>query len=190
MISGSSRRLVVLRHAKSAWPDDVADHERPLAPRGRSDARAAGRWLREAGCVPDLVVCSTARRTRQTWALVSVELESGTPVTHDARLYQASAGEVLGVVRDIPTHVRTLILIGHNPGVQDLVLMLTGEAERNALEQTRTKFPTSAISVLCLPGPWSGLEPGAARLTETVVPRGAKPRRDGAEAQRCVRRSP
>lgn len=79
------------------------------------------------------------------------------------------------MVRDIPAHVRTLILVGHNPGVQDLVLMLTGDADGYALEQTRTKFPTSAIAVLCLSGLWSGLEPGAARLTEMVVPRGAKP---------------
>ncbi|MFF1896321.1 SixA phosphatase family protein [Streptomyces sp. NPDC058206] len=175
MTSGDSRRLVVLRHAKSAWPDDVADHERPLAPRGRRDAPAAGRWLREADCVPDLVVCSTASRTRQTWDLVSDEFDATTPVTHDARLYQASAGELLGVVRDIPVHVRTLMLVGHNPGVQDLVLMLAGEADGYALEQTRTKFPTSAIAVLYLLGPWSDLEPGAARLTEMVVPRGAKP---------------
>ncbi|MET4647433.1 MULTISPECIES: histidine phosphatase family protein [Streptomyces] len=174
MTSGDSRRLVVLRHAKSAWPDGVADHERPLAPRGRRDAPAAGRRLREAGCVPDLVVCSTAGRTRQTWDLVSNELDAITPVTYDARLYRASAGELLGVVRDIPARVRTLMLVGHNPGVQDLVLMLAGEADGCALEQTRAKFPTSAIAVLCLPGPWSDLEPGAARLTEMVVPRGAK----------------
>lgn len=120
-------------------------------------------------------MCSTARRTRQTWDLVSDELDATTPVTPDARLYQASNGEWLGVVRDIPAHIRTLILVGHNPGVQDLVLMLTSEADGYALEQTRTEFPTSAIAVLCLPGPWSGLEPRAARLTEMVVPRGAKP---------------
>ncbi|MFF0288850.1 SixA phosphatase family protein [Streptomyces sp. NPDC005262] len=174
MTSGALRRLVVLRHAKSAWPDGVADHERPLAPRGRRDAPAAGRWLREAGCVPDAVVCSTAGRTRQTWDLVSNELDATMAVTHDARLYHASAGELLGVVRDIPARVRTLMLVGHNPGVQDLVLMLAGEGDGRALEQTRAKFPTSAIAVLCLPGAWSDLEPGAARLTEMVVPRGAK----------------
>ncbi|MER7811997.1 histidine phosphatase family protein [Streptomyces sp900116325] len=175
MTSGDLRRLVVLRHAKSAWPDGVADHERPLAPRGRRDASAAGRWLREVGRVPDLVVCSTAGRTRQTWDLVSDELDATTQVTHDARLYRASAGELLGVVRDVPARVRTLMLVGHNPGVQDLVLMLAGEADGYALEQTRTKFPTSAIAVLCLHGPWPDLEPGTARLTEMVVPRGAKP---------------
>ncbi|MBT2395984.1 histidine phosphatase family protein [Streptomyces sp. ISL-100] len=171
MTSGNPRRLVVLRHAKSAWPD-LPDSERPLAPRGRRDAPAAGRWLREAGCVPDLVVCSSARRTRQTWDLVAAEFGTTTPAIHDARLYGASAEELLGVVREIPAQVRTLMVIGHNPGVQELVLLLAGEAEGYALDQARTKFPTSAIAVLGVPGPWSSLEPGAARLTDMVVPRG------------------
>ncbi|MET7618015.1 histidine phosphatase family protein [Streptomyces sp. NPDC005408] len=175
MTAADSRRLVVLRHAKSAWPDDVADHDRPLAPRGRRDAPAAGRWLRESDCVPDLVVCSTARRTRRTWELAAAEFDVTPPVTHDVRLYGASATELLDVVREIPGRVRTLMLIGHNPGAQELVLMLAGEADAFALEQTRTKFPTSAIAVLRVPGPWSDLEAGAARLTEMVVPRGAKP---------------
>ncbi|WP_405528580.1 histidine phosphatase family protein [Streptomyces avidinii] len=174
MTSGDSRSLVVLRHAKSAWPE-VPDSERPLAPRGRRDAPEAGRWLREADCVPDLVVCSSARRTRQTWDLVATELGAITPVIHDARIYRATARELLGVVREIPAQVRTLMLIGHNPGVQELVLLLAGEADGYALEQTRTKFPTSAIAVLRVPGPWSSLEPGAARLTDMVVPRGTKP---------------
>ncbi|WP_406528537.1 SixA phosphatase family protein [Streptomyces sp. I8-5] len=110
------------------------------------DARTPGRWLREADCVLDLVVCFTASRTRQTWDLVSDVLDATTPVTHDARLHQASAGKLLGIVRNIPAHARTLILVGHNPGTQDLVLMLTGEADSYALEQTRTEFPASAIA--------------------------------------------
>ncbi|WP_327284497.1 MULTISPECIES: histidine phosphatase family protein [unclassified Streptomyces] len=175
MMSGNLRRLVVLRHAKSAWPPDVADSERPLAPRGRRDAPAAGRWLREAGCVPDLVVCSPALRTRQTWGLVAAEFAAATAVIQEARIYRAGAGELLEVVREIPAQVRTLMLIGHNPGVQELVLLLTGEADGYALEQTRTKFPTSAIAVLSVSGPWTSLEPGAARLTDMVVPRGANP---------------
>ncbi|MFJ5191638.1 SixA phosphatase family protein [Streptomyces sp. NPDC088394] len=110
------------------------------------DARTPGRWLREADCVLDLVVCFTASRTRQTWDLVSDVLDATTPVTHDARLHQASAGKLLGIVRNIPAHARTLILVGHNPGTQDLVLMLTGEADSYALEQTRTEFPASATA--------------------------------------------
>ncbi|WP_327360641.1 MULTISPECIES: SixA phosphatase family protein [unclassified Streptomyces] len=135
MTSGNSRRLVVLRPAKSAWPLP-ADHERPLAPRGRREAPAAGHWLREAGCVPDLVVCSSARRACQTWDLVAAEAEFGAsmPVIYEVRLYGASAEELLSVVREIPAQVGTLMLIGHNPGVQELVLTLADEADGYALE--------------------------------------------------------
>ncbi|MCX4625372.1 histidine phosphatase family protein [Streptomyces sp. NBC_01443] len=97
MKSGDLRRLVVLRHAKSAWPPDVADSERPPAPPGRRDASAVGRWLREAGCVRDLVVCSSALRTRQTWGLVAAEFAATTAVIQEARIYRAGAGELLSL---------------------------------------------------------------------------------------------
>jgi phosphohistidine phosphatase len=169
------RRLIVLRHAKSAWPEDVADHDRPLAPRGRRDAPAAGRWLRDAGCAPDLAVCSTARRTRETWDLVAGRLDASPQVVHDPRLYGADVPVLLDVVRETPAHIGTLLLIGHNPGFQELTLRLAGEAAGTALERARTKFPTSAIAVLTWQGSWSELAPGTTRLTEFAVPRGTKP---------------
>ncbi|MCX5013011.1 MULTISPECIES: histidine phosphatase family protein [unclassified Streptomyces] len=175
MTAGTFRRLVVLRHAKSAWPPDVPDAERPLGPRGLRDAPAAGRWLREGDCEPDLVVCSPARRTRQTWDLAAAESGVSAPVTYEERVYGASTEELLDLVRETPAQVRTLLLVGHNPGAQELVLSLAGEGDARGLEQARTKFPTSAIAVLRVPGSWSSLVPGAARLTDLVVPRGAKP---------------
>lgn len=175
MTAGPDRRLVVLRHAKSAWPPGVPDAQRPLGPRGLRDAPAAGRWLREAGWVPDRVLCSPARRTRQTWELVAAESGVSAPVTYEERLYGGSDEELLDLVRETPAQVRTLLLVGHNPGAQELVLLLAGEGDASALEQARTKFPTSAIAVLGLPGAWSSLAPGDARLTGLVVPRGAKP---------------
>jgi phosphohistidine phosphatase len=175
MTARPSRRLVVLRHAKSAWPDDVADHERPLAARGRRDAPAAGRQLREMGCVPGLVVCSTARRTRQTWDLAAPELGTSPPVVHDPRVYDATVPALLDVVREVPDRVETLVLIGHNPGAQELVLRLAGEAAGDALQRARAKFPTAAIAVLTWTGGWAALEPGTARLTDFAIPRGAKP---------------
>src|SRR6266700_6314858 len=90
MSGGAGRKLVLLRHAKSAWPD-VPDHERPLARRGRRDAPGAGAWLRRAGYLPDLVVCSTARRARETWQLAAAELGASPPVRFEPRVYQASA---------------------------------------------------------------------------------------------------
>ncbi|MCK7626573.1 histidine phosphatase family protein [Streptomyces sp. RS10V-4] len=169
-------RLIVLRHAKSAWPAGVPDHERPLAGRGRRDAPAAGRWLRAAGCEPEVVVCSTSRRTRETWERVAAELGPAPEVVFEPRVYGASASVLLDVVRGLPDRWRTALLIGHRPAVQELVLMLAGAGEAEALERAREKFPTSGVAVLTVPGGWAGLSPGAAVLTAFAVPRGAPDR--------------
>ncbi|MFG2628125.1 SixA phosphatase family protein [Streptomyces sp. NPDC048473] len=166
-------RLIVLRHAKSARPDGVPDHERPLAGRGRRDAPAAGRRLYEAQCVPDLVICSTARRTRQTWGLVAAELGAAPEVVFEPRVYEASASALVAVVRDVPERRRTVLLIGHQPGVQDLVLSLAGDGDDKAIARAHVKFPTSAVAVLVLPGTWARLAPGTAALADFAVPRGA-----------------
>ncbi|MFG2308107.1 SixA phosphatase family protein [Streptomyces sp. NPDC048566] len=171
--SGPPRRLVVLRHAKSAYPDGVPDHDRPLAPRGRRDAPAAGRHLAGAGLLPDLALCSTARRARQTWQLASGQWAAAPPVSLDARLYGADVPELLDAVRDVPERVTTLLLVGHNPGLEELILTLAGDGADDALERVRTKYPTSAVAVLAWHGAsWRALLPGAARLTDLAVPRG------------------
>ncbi|WP_330294735.1 SixA phosphatase family protein [Streptomyces sp. NBC_00503] len=176
MSTGSDARLVLLRHAKSAWPD-VADHERPLGPRGLRDAPAAGRWLRDAGCLPALVICSTARRARETWALAAGQLGAEVPVRFDERVYAAEPEDLLEVVSEVPEEVGTLLLVGHNPGLADLAVMLAREpldpAEAGAVERLSEKFPTSAIAVLACPGPWPELTPGSVRLADFAVPRGA-----------------
>ncbi|GAA3379114.1 histidine phosphatase family protein [Streptomyces sannanensis] len=167
-----ARRLIVLRHAKSAWPDDIADHERPLAPRGRRDAPAVGRWLEKHGLLPDLVVCSTARRTRETWEGASGELGGAPVVSYDERVYGATVSELLDVVRETPDEYRTLLLIGHNPGAQDFVLELAGDADEGSLADVRAKFPTSALAVLSVDVLWQDLAPHGARLTRFAAPRG------------------
>ncbi|MEU6140948.1 histidine phosphatase family protein [Streptomyces sp. NPDC047081] len=173
--AGPLRRLVVLRHAKSAWPDGVEDHERPLAPRGRRDAPAAGRALAEADCLPDLALCSTAVRARQTWELASAQWGTPPPVRRDRRLYGAEAGDLLRAVHEVSPEVETLLLIGHNPGLEELVLELAGDGLDDALDQVRLKFPTSAIAVLAWHGTgWQALAPGTALLTSVLVPRGKK----------------
>ncbi|MFE4258349.1 SixA phosphatase family protein [Streptomyces sp. NPDC056883] len=177
MSAPSTARLVLLRHAKSAWPDGVADHERPLGPRGLRDAPAAGRWLRDAGCLPALVICSTARRTRETWALAAAQLGAEVPVRFDERMYAAEPEELLEVVAEVPQEVGTLLLVGHNPGLEELAVGLArdaaGTAEAGAMARLSEKFPTSAIAVLACPGTWRELAPGSARLTDFAVPRGA-----------------
>lgn len=165
------RRLVVLRHAKSDWPD-VPDHERPLAARGRRDAPAVGRWLRDEHCVPDRVVCSTAQRARETWELASAELGAPVDLIYDERVYDAGVPQLLLLAHELPDGDATALLVGHNPGMAALVATLAGDAEGDALERLRTKFPTAAVAVLAFTGPWHALAAGAARLTHFAAPRG------------------
>lgn len=168
-------RLVVLRHAKSARPQGVVDHDRPLDQRGLRDAPAAGEWLRDSGYVPDLVLCSTATRARRTWDLAAARLPAEPPVRHDRRLYGAHAADLLTVIRETADDVGTLLLVGHNPAAQELVLLLAAEALGDALEHVREQFPTAAIAVLVRQGPWPEIGPGGALLTDLTVARGPKP---------------
>jgi phosphohistidine phosphatase len=172
---GPLRRLIVLRHAKSAWPDGVEDHRRPLAPRGLRDAPAAGRALAEADDLPDLALCSTAVRARQTWELASAQWGTPPPVRYDHRLYAASVPDLLEVVHETPPEVETLLVVGHNPGLEQLVLELAGDGLDDTLERLREKFPTSALALLAWHGTgWPALTAGTALLTSFTVPRGKK----------------
>ncbi|MEV6103204.1 histidine phosphatase family protein [Streptomyces sp. NPDC051940] len=166
------RRLVVLRHAKSAWPEGVPDPQRPLADRGRRDAPAAGRWLRAAGFRPDLVLVSPARRTRQTWNLVADQLDEPPEAVLEPRLYHAEAEALLEVLHELPSGAGSVLLVGHNPELQELVLGLAGKGGGKSLALAREKFPTSAIAVLDWKGGWRDLAWGGARLRRMAVPRG------------------
>jgi phosphohistidine phosphatase len=179
MVSDPARRLLLLRHAKSAWPEDVADHDRPLAGRGRRDAPAVGRWLRKSGYVPDLVLCSTARRARETWQLAEEELGARPRTTFERRVYGASPAELLELAHQTPSDIRTLMIVGHEPTMSDLVLELASTEPGEALERVRDKFPTAAIAVLDLRGDWSGLARGRARLDEFLTPAARPPRARG-----------
>jgi phosphohistidine phosphatase len=165
----SGRRLVLFRHAKSDWPQ-VADHERPLAKRGRRDAPVLGRWLGESGYVPDAVVCSTALRARQTWELAAAGLAAAAPgaeppVRYEPRVYEASVLGLLMLVREFDPGWRTGLIVGHNPGLAELTAGLAGpDAELPAA------YPTAFAAVLGLPGPWAGATPGEARLLDFTIP--------------------
>jgi phosphohistidine phosphatase len=148
--------LVVLRHAKSAWPDGAPDLERPLGERGLRDAPAAGRWLDEHVPEIDLVLCSPALRARQTWEHTGLATP---PVHEDTRIYD---GPVVDVVRDI-SDVRTAVVVGHNPDLEDLVEQLTGD---------RITFRTSTVAVLQSALSWADAGADWARLVTVVTPRG------------------
>lgn len=166
-----TRRLVVFRHAKSDWPANVADHDRPLAPRGKQDAPAAGRWLRSQEWQPDHVVCSTAKRARQTWLLAAEQMHDPPHASYDERVYHAGAGELVDVLRELDDDPRTVVLVGHNPSLQELVLDLADDGVGDTLRRARTKFSTAALAVLTVPDPWPQLVTGKATLAELVVPR-------------------
>ncbi|MFG3255459.1 SixA phosphatase family protein [Streptomyces sp. NPDC048172] len=164
------RNIVLLRHAKADWPQ-VADHERPLAERGRQDAPAAGEWLAEHGINPQLTLCSTATRTRETWKLAVHQLPKRPRTVYEDRLYEAPPGQIIEVINEAPDEVRDLLVIGHNPGMQGVADVLAGRGDEDALTRLARGFPTAAIAVLRFSGPWKSLEPGTAELTDFWTPR-------------------
>jgi len=168
----TNRTLVLMRHAKSDWPDGVPDHERPLGDRGRRDAPAMGRWLSEAGLGLDHVACSTALRTRETWELVRAEIDADPPAVYEPRLYGASIHDLLDVIGGVPADAGTALLVGHNPGLEYLVLTLGGGVPSDERDETREKFPTAAVAVFEWQGDWDQFTAGSARLVHFVTPRG------------------
>jgi phosphohistidine phosphatase len=168
-VSDHQRTLVLLRHAKSAYPDGVADHDRPLASRGKREAGSAGEWLRANLPAIDAVLCSTATRTRQTLARTGIDA----PVRYDDRLYDASPGMVIEQINGVADDVSVLLVVGHEPTMTQLALGLANPSTVNAdaAERISAKFPTSAMAVLRLNGSWTDLELGSVQLADFHVPR-------------------
>jgi phosphohistidine phosphatase len=161
-----AKQLFVLRHAKSSWDDPgLPDRDRPLAPRGRRAVKLLAAHVREAGIEPALVLCSPARRTRETLEGVS----PGGDRQIETELYGATAADLIDRLRRIPASTRSVMLIGHNPSLQLLVLRLA--AHGDGLDAVRNKFPTAALATLTFDGPWSELGPGAAELAAYVRPK-------------------
>ena len=162
--------LHLLRHAKSSWDDDsLADHERPLSPRGVRDAKRIGKHLGTVPAPPDVVLCSSAVRTRQTLDLVRSSLGDAT-VHIEEGLYGASAGELLERLRGIPDTAGSALVVGHNPGIQDLTLDLAAPGPLFAT--VSVKFPTCALATLALAAlTWSGVSQGEAELIGFTTPR-------------------
>ena len=147
--------LILLRHGKSDWSGGEPDHLRPLAPRGRRQVPVSGRWLAGNVGVIDLAVVSPAARTRETWRLAAAELAVPPPVREDDRVYAGSAATLLDIVRELPAELATVVLVGHNPGLEDLVARLTGRG---------VPMPTSALAVIELGSSWSAAAEGAGEL--------------------------
>ena len=172
MADRRARTLLLMRHAKAAWPAGVDDLDRPLAGRGRRDAKAGASWL--AGRrPPQLVFCSPALRTRQTWQLVRQGIERPPTVRFTPEIYDAGWQELAGVLRTTPAWIDVVLLIGHQPTISTTVLKLAGAgSDKAALRQVDGGFPTAAVATLAVPGGWAGLARGSAVLKRFDVPRG------------------
>jgi phosphohistidine phosphatase len=164
------KRLYLLRHAKSSWDEPtLVDHERPLAPRGRRAVKVMAKHLRREGIAPQLVLCSSSRRTRQTLTRIAPGLGKSADVQIRSKLYAASAPELLEVLREVPDGVESVMVIGHNPGIQDLALSLARDGPQ--ITRVRGKFPTAALATLEFRAAWRELAPGSAELVSFVKPK-------------------
>jgi phosphohistidine phosphatase len=161
----------LLRHAKSSWKDrSLADRDRPLAGRGRKAAKAVARHLEAEGIRPDLVLCSPARRTRETLERIEAAFGNRVEVRLEEELYGAGEAELLDRLRALPARVESVMVIGHNPGLEQLALALASEGAR--LARMREKYPTAALATIDLPvGEWSAVERGGGELVGFVLPR-------------------
>jgi phosphohistidine phosphatase len=162
----SGHTLVVLRHAKAAGEPGVNDVQRPLTGHGRRDAAAAGRWLLAEGIRPDLVLCSSSRRTRETWEQVSAAMGAAAPdagaVNFEDRVYDGGTQELLDLVNEQPNDVRTILTVGHNPASAHLVTSLTGRSD--------IAFPACAVAVIRLGESWAAVVPGGGELAALWAP--------------------
>ena len=164
------KKLLLLRHGKSSWDDpSLADFDRPLAPRGVKAAKRIGRELAARDWLPEQALVSPAARTRETWELVAAELPDAPSADFPRKLYDASPEDLLAQIRRVPGKVGTLLLLGHNPALEDLARQLAGDnSEDSALARLREKFPTAALARFKFDGNWKELGPGAARLTHCL----------------------
>jgi phosphohistidine phosphatase len=164
--------LYLLRHAKSSWDDPaLADHERPLAPRGRRAAARIAKHLNREGIRPALILCSSSRRTRQTLEPVVAALPD-VPTQVEADLYGAGDGSLLRRLHRIPDKADSVLLVGHNPGIQDLALALAGRGDAETLARLWAKMPTGALATIATPVTrWRDLRPRGGELVAFVVPR-------------------
>jgi len=166
--------LALLRHAKSSWDDlQLDDFERPLNERGRRAAPVMGRVMAERSLKPDLILCSTSQRTRETLDLARAQFDAvGSLAEFEDGLYLASADELLARVRAIGTEAKTVLLIGHNPGMHGLALTLARTGDAKSLNRLEEKFPTAALAVFTFPQmSWSEVGPAGGRLESFTTPR-------------------
>ncbi len=163
-----SKLLYILRHAKAEFAADYAeDHARPLNPRGKNDAVACGNHMRSLANPPQLALCSTATRTRETYDALGLDI----PVAYSDKLYLANVGELLHHINALPAEIDSALIVGHNPGMHELTAILTHHAENDAdTERLREKFPTCTLATLSFTKDWAEITPDSATLKALHTP--------------------
>lgn len=170
--SGMRRHLMLVRHVKSAWDDaSIADHDRPLSPRGVKALPRLRDHLAQAAHPPELVLCSTARRTVDTLAGIRAAVPQHARVETEQAVYVASADTLLGRLQLIDGDIGCALVIGHNPAVQDLALSLVGAGDPDMRAQLSAKLPTGAAVTLSFDRAWGDVWAGTVRLDDLFVPR-------------------
>jgi phosphohistidine phosphatase len=165
------KTLYLLRHAKSSWKDDgIEDFDRPLNKRGRAAAAAMGAHLARREVIPAQVLCSSAKRTRETWAHLQAAFGSAAvPVRFEKGIYLAEPVALLRRLRRLDDSLASAMLIGHNPGLELLAVSLSADGDEDLRRQLASKFPTGTLAVLeAVIDRWADLRPGSCRLTEFV----------------------
>ncbi|MCF6124995.1 histidine phosphatase family protein [Mesorhizobium sp. M7A.F.Ca.CA.001.07.2.1] len=167
------KQLLLLRHAKSSWDDPgLDDFDRPLAERGVKAARSIGRELAARGWLPDLALVSPALRTRDTWRLVAAEWPMEAPVEFVEALYEATAADILAELSKVKAATNTILLLGHNPGLEEFARRLAGsQSDGSARNRLEEKFPTAALARFTVDTDWTDLAFGGARLTHCLRPK-------------------
>lgn len=165
--------LSLLRHAKSSWKNPaLPDRERPLNARGMGDAPVMGRAMSKRGIDPELILCSSARRTVDTLALVLPELKIEPEVVYDDALYHASPDQMLDMLRNLQPGARSVLLVGHNPEIQALALGLIGAGPKELRDRLAEKYPTGGLAVINFTaGLWSSVDVGSGSLSLFLAPR-------------------
>jgi phosphohistidine phosphatase len=167
------RRLLLLRHAKAERVQSgEKDHERVLTDRGRADSARLGTYLARHKLVPDLALVSTSARTRETWALVAKAFKKAPPAHYDERVYESSPQAILKVISETGPNVATLLVVGHNPSVQELATELVASGDVDARRRLKEEFPTAAVAVITFAvEDWGGVHAHGGRLEHFVGPK-------------------
>jgi len=167
------RRLTVLRHAKSSWDaPGLDDFDRPLNDRGWKSARRMGRELKARGLRFDYVLASSAVRVRETLEGLSEEYDLSAPIRFEQAIYLAATQTLVSLVRDLPEEVQAPLLVGHNPGLERLLVELTHDDDEGLRDRIAGKYPTGALAVVEFPAAkWGDVSPGSGEIVELILPR-------------------